>query len=186
MLFDENAGQCPVNTFHYYSQLSCYQGDSPYTMNMIYFSISLINLIASLYILKASYRVKRQITEPKGDSDESTYCMLTVKVLVWTQYMLVITIVLLVYTCFAYAIGPKYGDWILTDDFKNCGENRPMIQGNLVFWISTITLLVKFMVTNIVTIYQIFEWHSISFLVKFQLDKDEREILQEHLGTEEA
>jgi hypothetical protein len=24
MLFDENAGQCPVNTFHYYSQLSCY------------------------------------------------------------------------------------------------------------------------------------------------------------------
>lgn len=116
---------CPIDFFKYRVNMNCYFGDSPYILSVLFALLALIFLIVAILMFRKSLKLIKEMTHPKfvPGSEEETYNILSLDIIVFTKLMLSLTIILLVILIIEMLIGEYYSDVFESARFKLCSDS---------------------------------------------------------------
>ena len=102
-------------------------------------------------------------------SYKETYCVHSVKIVRWTQALILVSMWSCLFNAFTCIIGTKYRDWFLTQAFKDC-QDSPRWYEIMTNWeiVDTLVLYISYNLRYAVILLQIIEWHSMIQIIVTQ------------------
>ena len=158
---------CPSDLFMRQINLLCIIDDEDKEIwySSVYGILSIIFAFMGVLLLVQSRKVKKQLIEHDQKVPNDTYCVLTLNVMQYTQVMLILSIGLCLFTGIGFALGKDWGQWLYTQDYKECADSQPMMMNGIILNIFYFVLNIKLSVAFCVLILQVQEWFSSVYLI---------------------
>ena len=89
-----------MQNFKYFINMKCYFVEDAMTISLSCAMTCVLFIVAALFMYRKAKQVRSQITEPDTldyIKPNTTYCYFSVKIIDFTKYMLLLTILLLLY-----------------------------------------------------------------------------------------